>query len=187
MLIQRILNALLGSSGTKIGGPPSPRLEPCLDAPVNHFDRLQSEYWFNNVQHPGNDHKPKAKNIDINDISILLVEDDIVNQRITKHLLSKMGLEVDIASNGMSCIKQLKKKRYDLILMDIHMPVMDGVEATRIIRSEPGFDDKIKIVGLTASNIQADLDGFASAGMDDVLIKPLKLESLKSKISLWFV
>ena len=188
MSIQRLINELFSPTKAK-GKKPPPLLEPCLDGSVSHFESLQSKpapYWLN-FQLPKTGEKPKEKVTTPQNLKILLVEDNLVNQRLTNHILKKLGLSADVATNGSTGVDLVKKGNYDLILMDIHMPIMDGVEATRIIRTELNGGKNIRIIGLTASSIRDDLDSFIHAGMDDVLVKPLKMESLKTKISTWFM
>ncbi|MBN1940044.1 MAG: response regulator [Candidatus Aminicenantes bacterium] len=107
--------------------------------------------------------------------SILLVEDNAVNQKLIARLLQKMGLEVDIAGNGAEALEVLAKKSYDLILMDIQMPVMSGLEATRLIR-ERKID--VPVVALTAHALDNERDLGMAAGMDDYLTKPVDVDRL---------
>jgi CheY-like chemotaxis protein len=188
MLIQRLLTMLLNPQKGESTKPPHPILDICLEGPVHHFDSIQNAAgasWMN-LQVPKPSKKKITKGFKTRKPQILLVEDNSLNQRITGHVLKKLGLTADVAQDGASGVDLVRKTNYDLILMDIHMPVMDGVEATRIIRSELRNREDIRIIGLTASSIQSDHDSFVKAGMDEVMIKPLKLESLQEKISEWF-
>lgn len=190
MLIQRFLTSLLNPQKGNSKKSQAPILDLCLDGSAYQFDSIQNQPgnpWMNlEVSNPIKKARKSIRKHKAEKLKILLVEDNMLNQRITSHVLNKMGLTADIASNGASGVDLVRKTNYDLILMDIHMPVMDGVEATRIIRSEFRDRNPVKIIGLTASSIQSDLDGFVKAGMDDVIMKPLKLESLQAKISAWF-
>ena len=103
---------------------------------------------------------------------ILLVEDDDINQIIVEHILAKEGLEIAMASNGEEAIEEIRKEAYDLILMDIEMPIMGGMEATPIIRQLP-HGKKVPIVALTAHSIPEKLQEFGEVGMDDYVVKPL--------------
>lgn len=188
MFIQRFLTSLLNPQKGDSNQPPPPILDLCFDGPKNHFEGLQNStgnYWLN-LKVPRTNEKPKASKPLSNNLKVLLVEDNMLNQRITRHVLKKMGLSADVATDGASGVNLVRKVNYDLILMDIHMPVMDGVEATRIIRSESLGGDNVRIIGLTATSIQSDHDSFVKAGMDDVMIKPLDMESLQRKLSSWF-
>ncbi|QGG49444.1 GAF domain-containing hybrid sensor histidine kinase/response regulator [Heliorestis convoluta] len=117
---------------------------------------------------------------------VLLVEDNQVNQKVALNLLSKMGLTVDIANNGLEAIHSLQKKEYDLILMDCHMPEMDGFQATEAIRKwESKKNQRTPIVAMTALAMQGDKDRCLRAGMDDYISKPIKLEQLIPVFERW--
>jgi CheY-like chemotaxis protein len=117
--------------------------------------------------------------------SILLAEDNLVNQRMTILMLKKLGYHADKVANGKEVLAALEHKRYDLILMDVQMPEMDGLEATREIRRLwPSCDTKI--VALTAHAIAGDRERCLDAGMDDYLCKPINIEDLKIAIERTF-
>ena len=116
--------------------------------------------------------------------SILLVEDNEINQQIAKEFLEKAGLEVEVADNGIKAIEALDKKDYDLILMDIQMPEMDGIEATKRIRSIDKYK-KIPIVAMTAHAMSGDREKSLNAGMDDHINKPIVPETLYSSLLKW--
>ncbi len=111
------------------------------------------------------------------DVSILLVEDNPINQRVATEMLSRAGIRVDAADNGLSAISAIKKKRYDVVLMDVQMPEMDGIEVTRIVRSELNMQD-LPIIALTAHTMVGDRDRCLDAGMNDYLSKPIDRASL---------
>jgi osomolarity two-component system sensor histidine kinase NIK1 len=116
-------------------------------------------------------------------LNILLVEDNLLNQRIVSFSLKKYNYEVDIANNGIEAIERFCEKRYDVILMDIMMPVMDGLEATLKIREiEKSQNIKVRtpIVALTANTMDNDREKCISYGMDDYLPKPFDVEKMKS-------
>ncbi|MBN1236676.1 MAG: PAS domain S-box protein [Methanotrichaceae archaeon] len=112
------------------------------------------------------------------DRSILLAEDNMVNQRMTILMLKKLGYKADKVANGLEVLKALESQSYDLILMDVQMPDMDGLQATREIRKRWPLDGP-KIVALTAHAIAGDREKCLEAGMDDYLCKPINLEDLK--------
>jgi len=120
----------------------------------------------------------------IGKVRILLAEDDPLNRLATKLQLEKAGYAVTTAENGKRALECLRQEDFDLILMDIQMPVMDGVEATRIIRSSPEFKSKfdIPIVALTAYAMTGDKEEFLAAGVNDYLAKPVDSEALKDVI-----
>ncbi|MEM6347287.1 MAG: response regulator [Bacteroidota bacterium] len=102
---------------------------------------------------------------------ILVVEDDEVNLMIAKHILGRAGFEVSAVNNGEEAIEIVAQESFDLILMDIEMPIMDGVEATPVIRRSANGAN-VPIIALTAHSMQEKLDEFKAAGMDDYIIKP---------------
>ncbi|MBR2648614.1 MAG: response regulator [Sediminibacterium sp.] len=107
---------------------------------------------------------------------ILIAEDDFVNQKLITHSLNTTGVIFDIAGNGQEAVDMLKKSRYDLILMDINMPEMDGFEATEIIRRD--IDKDIPIIAMTGWSSRTEGDKFTKTGMNGVLSKPFGLEAL---------
>ena len=113
-------------------------------------------------------------------LRILLAEDDVTNMTMLTRLLEKMGCEVAQAGNGQEAVRAVEENDVDLVLMDIQMPVMDGVEATKRIRSNPRIGDKarIPIIAVTAFAMSGDREKFLQAGMDDYLAKPLSVKTL---------
>jgi CheY-like chemotaxis protein len=106
-------------------------------------------------------------------IKILLTEDKEINQWIVLSLLEESGIEVDIAKNGKEAVSKYNKSDYLLILMDIEMPIMNGYEATKIIRKE---DREIPIIALTANGTELDRQKTQRVGMNDHLQKPIEVE-----------
>lgn len=116
-------------------------------------------------------------------LKILVAEDNFVNQRLVKELLRRQGYNVDIVENGLKLFEVMEKNKYDVILMDVQMPVMDGLEATSIIREiEKETGGHIPIIGITAYSMKADRDRCLEAGMDDYLAKPFSKEEFYKKI-----
>jgi len=109
-------------------------------------------------------------------LKILVAEDNLINQKLTERVLAKLGYEAKIVSNGREALEEVDHTRYDLILMDVQMPEMDGLEATRIIRSSQGHQPKI--IAITANVMQGDKELCLEAGMDDYISKPIKLDLL---------
>lgn len=107
---------------------------------------------------------------------ILIAEDDFVNQKLITHSLNTTGAVFDIAGNGLEAIELLKSGQYDLILMDINMPEMDGFEATRIIRKE--INPSIPIIAMTGWSSRTEGDKFTEVGMNGCLAKPFGLDAL---------
>ncbi|QHW31601.1 response regulator [Paenibacillus rhizovicinus] len=116
--------------------------------------------------------------------TILLAEDNDINQLVAVEQLREWGCKVDVAETGNEVLDRLTTKRYDLILMDIHMPEMDGDEAARIIRLDSKYD-RMPIVALTANIMQEDHDRYMQLGMNDVLTKPIDPAKLMQVIAKW--
>lgn len=115
-------------------------------------------------------------------LSILLVEDNVLNQRIVTFSLKKYDHEVTIANNGLEAIDRFKEKQYDAILMDIMMPVMDGLEATvkiRELENQMNIGSRTPIIALTANTMDNDRDKCLAYGMDEFMAKPFDIEKLK--------
>ena len=130
---------------------------------------------------------PEAQPAPRKDLSLplLLVEDHVVNQKLALALLGRLGYSVDLAENGVEAVRATAGKPYALILMDMQMPEMDGLEATRQIRSRAGPNMRVPIVALTANAMQSDQEACRAAGMDDFLAKPFNREGLVACLSRW--
>lgn len=113
------------------------------------------------------------------DHRILLAEDNPVNQKVALAMLKHLGFKADVAVNGKEVLNSLEKKSYDLILMDIQMPEMDGLEATKIIRSSLPAAEQPKIIAMTAYTMQGDREQCLAAGMDEYISKPVKMDELR--------
>jgi len=114
---------------------------------------------------------------------VLLAEDVKLNQMLTQKLLARSGYLIDIAENGIQAIEAMKTADYDVILMDVQMPEMDGIEATRQIRQMPGEKKFVTIIALTAQAENNTEDELRAAGMDDYISKPINFDILFSKLS----
>lgn len=121
-------------------------------------------------------------------LRILVAEDNDVNQRLTRRLLQNLGHTADIAANGLDVLAAVERVQYDVVLMDCHMPEMDGYEASRRIRqleitSTPAVRrHRIRIIAFTASVFDGDREKCLAAGMDDYLSKPVQVEELKAAL-----
>jgi signal transduction histidine kinase/DNA-binding response OmpR family regulator/ABC-type amino acid transport substrate-binding protein len=115
---------------------------------------------------------------------ILLAEDNEVNQLVAKRLLKNAGFEVNIANNGQEAVAMVQAEPYDLVLMDIQMPEMDGLTASKAIRAIPGFES-LPIVAMTAHAMSGDRELSLSAGMNDHVTKPINLTELFSTLNRW--
>ncbi len=117
--------------------------------------------------------------------NILLVEDNLVNQRVAAGLLKKLGLTVETADDGAMALEYVARIRFDLVLMDMQMPVMDGLEATRRIRQLPEGRGNVPIIGLTANAFSSDREACIEAGMNAFLPKPVNRHKLESILVDW--
>jgi signal transduction histidine kinase/two-component SAPR family response regulator/HPt (histidine-containing phosphotransfer) domain-containing protein len=124
-------------------------------------------------------------------LRILLCDDNAINQKVAARLLQQIGYQADIAANGREALEALDRKPYDLIFMDVMMPEVDGLEATRMIREwqkrgvHPNYQSRIVIVAMTAQAMQGDREKCIAAGMDDYLSKPIRLADVRGVIERW--
>ncbi|MCZ6708572.1 MAG: response regulator, partial [Chloroflexi bacterium] len=116
---------------------------------------------------------------------LLIAEDNEVNQRIAQRMVETLGWNADLASNGREVLALLAETRYDLILMDVQMPELDGLETTRLIRAGTDSGPRLPIVAVTAEAMAGDRERCLAAGMDDYLSKPMRLEDLRVVLQRW--
>jgi PAS domain S-box-containing protein len=118
-----------------------------------------------------------SQHVQTSSLRILLAEDNVSNQKVAQQMLERLGYKVDIVANGIEALHALERRHYDVVLMDVKMPVMDGLEATRIIRQR--WSDKgPKIIAITAYALEGDREKFMAAGMDSYIAKPVQIEDL---------
>jgi signal transduction histidine kinase/CheY-like chemotaxis protein/ligand-binding sensor domain-containing protein len=115
--------------------------------------------------------------------SVLVAEDNLVNQKLALKMLEKQGYNADLAINGLEVLDMIEKRDYQIILMDVQMPEMDGIEATRLIRNKKGSQPII--IAMTANALKEDQQECIAAGMDDFLSKPVKPEELGAMLKKW--
>ena len=115
---------------------------------------------------------------------LLVVEDNIVNQEVAKKILQKLGAHVVIADNGLDALERLNSQEFDAILMDLQMPVMDGLQATKAIRKQDKFS-QLPILAMSAHVKQSDIDECIEAGMNDYIPKPYRKEQLLDTLNTW--
>jgi CheY-like chemotaxis protein/HPt (histidine-containing phosphotransfer) domain-containing protein len=125
-------------------------------------------------------------------LRILLCDDNAINQKVALRLLQQMGYHADLAANGLEALAALDRQEYDLIFMDVMMPVMNGLEATVKIRERqakksefPNYKSSIIVIAMTASAMQGDREKCIAAGMNDYLAKPVRLEDIRATVEQW--
>jgi CheY-like chemotaxis protein len=106
-----------------------------------------------------------------------------VNQKLALRLLQQMGYRADLASNGIEAIESVERQTYDVVLMDVQMPEMDGLEASRRITARWPAEQRPRIVAMTANAMQGDREMCISAGMDDYVTKPIRVDALVDALS----
>jgi PAS domain S-box-containing protein len=151
-----------------------------LDTVMSVFGRKDSVRL-----HKGGGNKWEIKASEaIRGAKILLTEDNEINQQVAEELLVEAGISVTIANNGLEAVEWVEKENFDLILMDLQMPEMDGFEATGIIRAKDGFAD-MPIIAMTANALTEDRDRCLELGMNDHIAKPIDPENLYDTLSKW--
>ncbi len=161
---RRLVNAMGGDIGVASVPGEGSEFHFTLDLPVG-------------VEPREVDHAAEA-GVDLRPMRILLAEDNVVNQKVALGLLKPGGHMVDVANDGRAALALAAANDYDVVLMDMHMPNMDGVEATKAIRALPGPRAGVRIVAATAGALQSDIDRCLQAGMNDYIVKPIVPEKL---------
>jgi CheY-like chemotaxis protein len=111
-------------------------------------------------------------------LRILLAEDNVVNQKLALRILTQMGYRADLAANGVEAVESVVRQTYDVVLMDVQMPEMDGLEAARRINAQGQNGKRPRIVAMTANAMQGDREMCLAAGMDDYITKPIRVDQL---------
>lgn len=160
-----------------------------LTKPIKHTALLRNlERIYRSGQHIGI--KKFVSNYEENsfkeELSILIVEDNLINQKVLVRILDKLGQKADIANNGVEALNLDQSKKYDLIFMDMEMPEMDGIDATRKILSKITDTEKPTIIAITANARIEDKELCLSVGMKDFLSKPVTTEMIKKTLIKWF-
>ena len=110
---------------------------------------------------------------------ILVADDQVINQIIAERIFNTLGIQPDIASNGLEVLRQCESQHYDMVFMDINMPEMDGIEATRELHKKFPGGKRPVVVAMTANSMEGDRETCLEAGMDDFLPKPLRIDELQ--------
>ena len=157
------------------------RIDKILYKPINFTKTLKI---LTNKEEP----LESERKIIFENLHVLVAEDNSINQKLIQNILNRMGVEVSIANNGQEALEQYMENEYDMIFMDIEMPVMGGMEATGKILSYERNNSKIHIpiVALTANSLAGDREKYMGAGMDDYLSKPLRIEELNALLQKYF-
>ena len=154
-------------------------LESQLGKGTSFFIEIPLEETSKKIQKESNQYEKDLSQLNLENINILVVEDNKINQMITKKILTKMGLKCELVDNGEDAVKKVKANNYDIVLMDIHMPGISGIEATKQIRA---FNKEQIIFALTAVTIEDKMQEFEEAGFNDLISKPFKQEDLVKKL-----
>jgi CheY-like chemotaxis protein len=144
-----------------------------------HFTILAEESTSKSIGYEGHAARPQigTRPRQPLPLRILLAEDNAVNQKVALQMLNRLGYRADIAANGLEVLQALERQPYDVVLMDVQMPEMDGIDATKKIRERwPGGP---KIIAVTAYALEGDRERFIQAGMDDYISKPIQIEELR--------
>ena len=159
--------------------------ETYLIKPISPSDLLASIRIATGVHAPASTVNLPAPGISSSSLSlrILLAEDNKVNQRVAMTMLGKMGHQIKLATNGLEAVEQWRQSDFDLILMDVQMPVMTGLQATMQIRREEAIGAHIPIVAMTASAMSEERDRCLAAGMDDFISKPVSYQVIEQMIT----
>ncbi len=150
---------------------------------VDSVEGQGSDFWFELAlpaaeQQEENNIVQAAASASMHSLTILLAEDNEINQKVALSLLTKAGHRVQVARNGREAVEAMRTQLFDVILMDMHMPEMDGLQATRLIRSMEGAASQVPIVALTAAGAVSDSQTCLDAGMNYFLSKPIRIDRL---------
>jgi CheY-like chemotaxis protein len=116
-------------------------------------------------------------------IRLLIAEDHLINQKVVLRILERLGYQADLVSNGVEVLQQLQHQAYDIILMDIQMPEMDGITTTEKIHELYLPEQRPYIIALTANALTGDKEQYLACGMDDYLSKPIRIEDVQEVLN----
>ena len=170
--------------------PTAARKTTAVTKPVKQAVLIQSILEAMDLATPDDTGRPHASKIDADRYEmlrgkhVLVVEDDAVNQLVARGILERVGIKVSLVGNGRSAVEEVRAHDYDAVLMDLHMPTMDGFEATRLIRGDPQAA-RLPILAMTASATVSDREQTLACGMDDHVVKPIDPEQLFATLARW--
>lgn len=179
---------MLSSVGERIGRPDETHFAAYLTKPVKPQQLLATLSDLMGKTAVTTPKLPAETTIDPNfsqtyPLRILLAEDNLINQKVALRILERLGYQADLAANGQKVLDQLSDQAYDLVLMDVQMPVMDGVTATRQIRENWPPEQQPQIVAMTANALSEDRQEYLEAGMDDYISKPMRISDLMDALA----
>ncbi|HFE39598.1 MAG TPA: response regulator, partial [Gammaproteobacteria bacterium] len=165
---------------------PTPELDAWLAKPVRQSDLYNALLMVlgENIL-PVYTDKPDVASLVFNDRDLLLVEDNKINQQVAQEILASAGFRIDICENGLEAIQAVQEKNYDVVLMDVQMPVMDGLTATKKIREMGGKFEHLPIIAMTAHALSGDSDISLSSGMNAHVTKPVNPDLVLETIAKW--
>ncbi len=164
---------------------PSAHMESLVTKPVRRAALIGAVSALRGIAATGATVSAPVRDADPTGSRVLLVEDSAVNQTVALAFLRQLGVEADVATDGVEALDALAAKRYDLVLMDCQMPNMDGYTATQEIRRREADGSRTPIVAMTASAMEADRDRCIAVGMDDHLPKPVRRDALAAALRRW--
>jgi CheY-like chemotaxis protein len=154
-----------------------------LSKPVKHAALFNALLKVLDRHKPDAPVAPPPPRGELSPLRVLVAEDNPVNIQLLSILLEHLGYQADIATNGIEALEAMRNNAYDVVLMDVQMPVMDGLEATRQILREWAPENRPRILALTAGVTPEEIDACREAGMDDVLVKPLNVADLEATMA----
>jgi GAF domain-containing protein/CheY-like chemotaxis protein len=190
VLAPKLPLVLFSSLGRREAGDTNGLFAATLAKPLRQsqlFDTLAA-LFSHDPDHPRAKAAPAAPKIDAgtaqrHPLRILLAEDNVVNQKLAIRLLQQMGYRADLASNGIEAVESVERQTYDVVLMDVQMPEMDGLEATRRIGRRWRAGERPRIIAMTANAMAGDREECLAAGMDDYLTKPIRVDELVAALA----
>jgi len=149
-----------------------------------YFTLSFEQFTANHQEAPTPSNRTTQAPVNFSSVSVLIVEDNVINQELILEILQEQGMQVDLANNGAEAIAMLDNKDYNLVLMDCQMPVMDGFSATRIIRENPRLNE-LPIIAMTANSSPEDREQCFACGMNEFITKPINWEQFFQTLTHW--